>query len=248
MTAGIKDILIITNSENLYAMKKLLGDGSRFGLQLSFKEQIKAEGIAQAFTIGEQFIGKNNVALILGDNIFFGANFSAILEKVDKINKPTIFTYEISDPSSFGIVELNKRGRPIKIIEKPKKFFSNLCVTGLYFFNNDVVNIAKKLKKSKRGEYEITDINNVYIKKQRLNIEKLNRGFTWLDAGSPEGIINASQFIRSIEKKQGLKIACLEEIALRNNWINKSDIKLLLKENSNSEYYEYIKKIVNYFK
>lgn len=243
MLAGIKDILIISTPENLPLFEQLFGDGKRLGINISYEKQQKPNGLAEAFIIGEKFIGKDNVALVLGDNIFYGHGLPKILEKVCKQSKgATIFAYSVEDPQRYGIVELDANNKPVSIIEKPKKPKSDWAVTGLYFYDNDVINIAKKVKPSPRGELEITDVNNAYLKKKKLSVELFGRGFAWLDAGTYDSLLDSSLFIRAIEQRQGIMVSCLEEIAYRKGFINK---KRLL-ENAklfNSVYEKYLQKV-----
>lgn len=220
MLAGMREILIISTPEDLPAFKKLLGDGSQIGIHLSYAEQKSPDGLAQAFIIGEEFIGKDPVCLILGDNIFYGQNFSENLRSaMSKIVGATVFGYHVSDPERFGVVEFNSSGSVLSVEEKPKKPKSNYAITGLYFYDNDVVEISKKIKPSSRGELEITDINQVYLENNLLSVELLGRGFAWLDTGTHESLMEASQFVHTIERRQGLKVACLEEIAFNSGWI-----------------------------
>lgn len=225
MLAGIKDILIITTPEDESNFQRLLGDGSNFGIKLSYEVQLKPEGLAQAFIIGENFIGKDNVCLALGDNIFYGQNFSPKLKEASqqKIGA-TVFGYQVKDPERFGVVEFDENKKALSIEEKPKKPKSNYAVTGLYFYDNNVINIAKSIKPSERGELEITSINEVYLKNGQLNVELLGRGFTWLDTGTHQSLLEASHFVETIEQHQGFKIACLEEVALHNCWLTKEDV------------------------
>lgn len=221
MLAGIREILVISTPEDLPAYRKLLGDGSQFGIQLSFAEQLSPDGLAQAFIIGEEFIGNDNCCLILGDNIFYGQHFTEKLQaSASRTQGATVFGYHVSDPERFGVVEFDKQGRAISIEEKPQKPKSSYAVTGLYFYDNRVVDIAKSIKPSPRGELEITDVNRVYLEEQSLSVEMLGRGFAWLDTGTHESLLDAGQFVHTIEKRQGFKVACLEEIAFHNGWIN----------------------------
>lgn len=243
MLAGIKDILIISNSATLPNLKQLFGNGNQLGINISYAEQEKPNGLAEAFLIGEDFIGKDNVSLILGDNIFFGHGFSEILANAkNKKSGATIFGYYVEDPQRYGIVEIDKNKKPVAIVEKPQNPKSNWAVPGLYFYDNSVVKIAKTIKPSARGELEITDINKVYLKKNKLSVEFLGRGFAWLDAGTYDSLLDASLFIRTIEERQGIMIGCLEEIAYKNGFINK---KQLLKIASclNSVYAKYLLKV-----
>ena len=210
-------------------------------MKISYTTQEKPKGIADAFIIGEKFIGKSNCALILGDNIFYGQNFSEkLLSAKSRQNGATIFSYPVHDPQRYGVVELDKKNNPIKIVEKPKVPKSNLAVTGLYFYDNEIVNIVKLLKPSKRGELEITDVNKVYLKNKKLYMESFGRGFAWLDTGTPESLLTANIFIANIEQRQGLKIACLEEIAYLNKWINKFKLKKLTNAMSSGPYKDYL--------
>jgi glucose-1-phosphate thymidylyltransferase len=249
MLAGIKEILIISTSEDIKSYKKLLGDGSQLGLSFSYVVQDRPEGLAQAFILGEDFIGDDNVALILGDNIFYGQNFSKKLLDVKNSNLgATIFGYHVMDPERFGVVELDNNNNIVSIIEKPNEPKSNYAITGLYFYNNKVIDYAKSIKPSKRGELEITDINKIYLSNNNLKVKLLGRGFAWLDAGTHDSLLEASSFVQTIEKRQGLKIACLEEIAYDNKWIDKSS---LLKESDkykNNDYGKYLKYLFNQIK
>lgn len=226
MLAGIREILIISTPDDLPNFKKLLGDGSNFGIQLDYAEQPNPDGLAQAFIIGEKFIGNDNVCLVLGDNIFYGHGFSPKLKQAaSRQFGATVFGYQVKDPERFGVVTFDKDNRAISIEEKPNNPQSNYAVTGLYFYDNDVIKIAKKVKPSRRGELEITSINQFYLEKGNLNVERLERGFAWLDTGTCESLLEAAQFVETVEKRQGYKIACLEEIALNNSWLTKEQIK-----------------------
>tara|TARA_B100001029_G_C15060753_1_gene458259 strand:- start:1444 stop:2319 length:876 start_codon:yes stop_codon:yes gene_type:complete len=241
MLSGIRDILIISTPTDLPHYKRLLGDGKQFGLSLSYDEQPKPDGLAQAFLIGKQFIGKSNVALILGDNIFFGQHFSEKLSEATTIKSgATIFGYHVQNPESFGVLELDKSGKVIGVEEKPKKPKSNYAVTGLYFYDNDVVEIAETIKPSARGELEITDINSVYIDNGRINLCLLGRGFTWLDTGTHDSLLEASKFVQTVEMRQGLKIACLEEIAFNQGWITKDELSQQAELLSKTGYGKYL--------
>ena len=216
----MREILIISTPDDLPSYRALLGDGSRFGVQLSYAEQPSPDGLAQAFIIGEEFIGTNNCCLILGDNIYYGQHFSDNLNTANNIGHgATVFGYHVSDPERFGVVEFDNHGKAISIEEKPSQPKSNYAVTGLYFYDNRVVDIAKTIQPSARGELEITDINRFYLEEQSLNVEILGRGFAWLDTGTHESLMEASQFVHTIERRQGFKIACLEEIAFNNGWL-----------------------------
>ena len=241
MLAGIREILIISTPHHINSYKKLLGDGSQFGISFKYVVQEKPDGLAQAFILGEEFIGEENVALILGDNIFYGQNFSNNLHAAMNTNKgATIFGYHVSDPERFGVVELNKNNDVVSIIEKPTKPKSNYAVTGLYFYDNNVIKYAKSINPSQRGELEITDINKIYLENKNINVELLSRGFAWLDTGTHDSLMEASSFVQTIERRQGLKVACLEEIAFEQKWINK---KMLIKESKkykNNNYGSYL--------
>lgn len=225
MLAGIKEILIISTPEDLPRFEELLKDGSDWGIKLSYKVQPSPDGLAQAFILGEEFIGNDSVCLILGDNIFFGHGFSDSLKVASKLKDGAlVFGYSVKDPERFGVVEFDKEFKVLSIEEKPNKPKSNFAVTGLYFYDNDVVEIAKNIKPSQRGELEITSVNQEYLKRDKLKVELLGRGFAWLDTGTHDSLIEAGQFVQTIEHRQGYKIACLEEIAYRNGWINKEKI------------------------
>jgi glucose-1-phosphate thymidylyltransferase len=220
MLSGIRDILIISTPNDLPFYQQLLGDGSDYGVCFSYEEQPSPDGLAQAFLIGERFIGNDNVSLVLGDNIFYGQHFSdKLLSAVNRSNGATIFGYHVKDPQRFGVVDFDKSGKALSIEEKPSKPKSEYAVTGLYFYDNDVINIARDVKPSHRGELEITDINNAYLKRGDLNVELLGRGFAWLDTGTHDSLLDAGQFVQTIEQRQGLKVACLEEIAFHQGWI-----------------------------
>ncbi len=248
MLAGIKDILIITTPSDILNFKKLLGDGKKFGINLSYKVQYAPRGIAEAFIIGEDFIKDDSVTLILGDNIFFGPKFSTLLNNaVKKINSnggAQIFAYTVKDPNRFGIVEFNENLEAISIEEKPLKPKSNYAITGLYMYDNSVIEYTKSLKPSERGELEISDINNIYLKNGNLKVEILGRGFAWLDTGTHQSLLRAGQYVQTIEENQGIKIACLEEVAYRMGYLTKKEILSLIKDYKNNEYYEYIRSII----
>lgn len=244
MLAGIKDILIITNPNEDENFKKILGDGSRFGIKIQYLAQEKPNGLPEAFIIGEKFINKNSVALILGDNFFYGQGFTKRLKEKTRIKSgSTIFTYKVNNPQDYGIVEL-KNKKILNIKEKPKKTKSDLAITGLYFFDKNVINFSKKLKPSKRNELEIVDLIKKYLKIKKLRIEFMGRGSAWLDTGNADSLFETSQFIANIEKRQGIKIACLEEIALNNKWIKKNMIKKQIKFYGNCEYSKYLNKLL----
>ncbi len=246
MLAGIKDILIISTPHDIPNFKTLLGDGSQFGVNFSYKVQPSPDGLAQAFILGEEFIGNDSVAMILGDNIFYGAGFSKSLkeasERADK-GIATVFGYYVKDPERFGVVEFDESGKALSIEEKPKNPKSNYAVTGLYFYDNKVVEYAKNLKPSARGELEITDLNRVYLQKDKLHTELLGRGFAWLDTGTHNSLLKAGQYVQTIEENQGIKIACLEEVAYRVGFLTKDKIIDDANKYKNNEYFSYIKNI-----
>lgn len=244
MLAGIREILIISTPQDLPLFERLLGDGSQYGVKFSYKVQPSPDGLAQAFILGEEFIGDDSVALILGDNIFYGQGFSQMLHKAVKTADKgiaTVFGYQVKDPERFGVVEFDKNGKALSIEEKPAKPKSNYAVTGLYFYNNDVVKYAKELKPSQRGELEITDLNRIYLNKGLLNVELFGRGFAWLDTGTSRSLIQAGQFVQTIEDNQGIKIACLEEVALRMGFLDAEAIRQAAMKYKNNEYYSYVK-------
>ena len=244
MLAGIKNILVITNKGEKSNFLKLLGDGSQLGMKITFLEQDGPKGLPDAFIIGKNFIGKDNVVLILGDNFFYGQGFTNRLKNaLKKNNGATIFTYIVNNPSDYGILEISKRSKIKKIIEKPFRPKSNLAITGLYFFNHKVINFAKSLKPSKRNELEIVDLLNIYLKKKLLRAEFMGRGSAWLDTGNSTNLFNASQYIAAIEERQGLKIACIEEIAYQNKWISKKQILKRINFYGKCDYSDYLKKI-----
>ncbi|HIF9507226.1 TPA: glucose-1-phosphate thymidylyltransferase RfbA [Photobacterium damselae] len=245
MLAGIKDVLIITTPEDQSSFKRLLGDGSQFGISLEYAVQEKPEGLAQAFIIGEEFIGDKSVCLVLGDNIFWGQGFSPKLVSAAKqTSGATVFGYEVQDPERFGVVEFDEAFNALSIEEKPKQPKSNYAVTGLYFYDNDVIRIAKDIQPSDRGELEITSINQVYLDRGDLKVELLGRGFAWLDTGTHESLLEASSFVETIEKRQGFKIACLEEIAYRQGWMSKEDVKKGAEPLNKNGYGQYLLKMI----
>ena len=245
MLAEIRDILIISTPQDLPNFKKLLGDGSQFGVNFSYVEQPSPDGLAQAFILGADFIGNNNVAMILGDNIFYGSNFSSILKNSrERKNGATVFAYKVKDPERFGVVEFDKNNKAVSIEEKPKNPKSDYAVTGLYFYDNKVVEYAKNLKPSKRGELEITDLNKMYLKNNSLNVEVLGRGFAWLDTGTHNSLLQAGQYVHTIEENQGIKIACLEEIAFRKGFLTKKQLSEQVKKYKNNEYFNYIANLI----
>ena len=245
MLAGIKDILIISTPQDLPNFQQLLGDGSQLGINLSYAEQPSPDGLAQAFIIGEEFIDQDSVCLILGDNIFYGPNFTPRLRKaIKRTTGATVFGYQVKDPERFGVVECDKRNRALSIEEKPEQPKSDLAVTGLYFYDNQVINIAKQVEPSHRGELEITSINQYYLEQGQLNVERLGRGFAWLDTGTHESLLEAAQFVETIEKRQGYKIACLEEIAFNNGWITKEQVTKRGQQLEKNGYGQYLLKLV----
>lgn len=245
MLAKIKDVLIITNKEYLDFYIRLLGDGSFLGMNIRYEIQNAPNGIAEAFLIGRDFIGTSKVSLILGDNIFYGSNFEAKLTEAKNHAGASIFAYRVSDPERYGVVEFNDSRKAISLEEKPRSPRSSYAVTGLYFYDNKVLDIASTLRPSKRGELEITDVNNIYLSMGELNVHTLSRGFAWLDTGTFDSMLDASSFVRSIEKRQGIKIACLEEIAYRNQWINSSQLESRISILKNNEYADYLKTILH---
>lgn len=247
MLAGIREVLIISTPRDLPLFEGLLGDGSNLGMSFSYKVQPEPKGLAQAFLIGEDFIASDNVALILGDNIFYGQSFDNMLEKASSRKEgATIFGYYVKNPSAYGVVEFDSNNNVISIEEKPKSPKSNYAVPGLYFYDNTVVDIAKNLKPSQRGELEITDLNMEYLKKEKLKVELFGRGMAWLDTGTHTDLLKASNFVQTIQERQGLYIACLEEIALRNNFITKDHLEKYLKDNKfNNEYGNYVANLLD---
>jgi glucose-1-phosphate thymidylyltransferase len=245
MLAGIKDILIISTPKDINSYMDLLGDGSRFGVKFQYKVQEKPKGLAQAFHVGKDFIGNDNVCLVLGDNIFYGQGLINILKKaVERKKGATIFGYAVANPSNFGVVEFDKNKKPKKITEKPKKPKSKYAVIGLYFYDNNVIKYAENIKPSKRGELEITSINEIYLKKKTLNLELFGRGFAWLDTGTHKDLIEAGNFISTIERRQGLKTACLEEIGYNNKWLTKKKLMLIIKKIGKNEYSDYLRAVL----
>ncbi|WP_285354868.1 glucose-1-phosphate thymidylyltransferase RfbA [Pseudomonas sp. lyk4-R2A-10] len=246
MLAGMREILIISTPEDLPCFKKLLGDGSLYGIKLSYAEQPSPDGLAQAFIIGEEFIGKDPCCLILGDNIFYGQHFSDNLRSASaQASGATVFGYHVSDPERFGVVEFDKTGQALSIEEKPLKPKSNYAVTGLYFYDNDVVRIAKGIKPSERGELEITDVNRAYLEQKSLKVEMLGRGFAWLDTGTHDSLLEASHFVHTIEQRQGLKVACLEEIAYHNGWITAEQLSAQADALKKTGYGQYLQKLLD---
>ncbi|MFV8461409.1 glucose-1-phosphate thymidylyltransferase RfbA [Vibrio campbellii] len=246
MLAGIKDILIITTPEDNAGFKRLLGDGSDFGINLEYAVQPSPDGLAQAFIIGEEFIGDDSVCLVLGDNIFYGQSFSKTLQSAaSRESGATVFGYQVKDPERFGVVEFDGNMKAISIEEKPETPKSNYAVTGLYFYDNRVVEMAKQVRPSERGELEITTLNEMYLNDGSLNVELLGRGFAWLDTGTHESLHEASSFVQTIEHVQGLKVACLEEIAWRNGWLSDEQVLTLAKPMMKNEYGQYLTRLVN---
>ena len=246
MLAGIRDVLIISTPEDIDGFKRLLGDGTQFGIQLEYAVQPSPDGLAQAFIIGETFIGDSNVCLVLGDNIFYGQGFTPMLRQaVARQKGATVFGYQVKDPERFGVVEFDNQKRAISLEEKPKQPKSNFAVTGLYFYDNDVIQIAKQVKPSDRGELEITTVNQMYLERGDLNVELLGRGFAWLDTGTHASLLEAGLFVETVEKRQGYKIACLEEIALNNGWLSKEQVLDIGHSMSKNDYGQYLISLVN---
>lgn len=247
MLAGIREILVISTPVDTPRFQELLGDGKQWGLQINYAVQPTPAGIAQAFIIGEDFIGNSPCSLILGDNIFYGQGFTPILRRSATIKDGVVlFGYQVKDPSSFGVVEFDKNRKALSIEEKPKKPKSHFAVTGLYFYDNDVISIAKSIKPSKRGELEITSVNQEYLMRNKISVEVLGRGFAWLDTGTHESLLAAGHFVETIESRQGYKIACLEEIAYNNQWITADDIKQLAKPMKNTSYGKYLLELLSW--
>lgn len=245
MLAEIRDILVITTPEDQPNFQRLLGDGSQFGVRLSYAVQPSPDGLAQTFLIGADFIGSDPVALVLGDNIFYGANLSTLLKKaVSRKSGATVFGYYVRDPERFGVVEFDAAGKAVSIEEKPAHPRSNYAVTGLYFYDNDVVEIARHIKPSARGELEITSVNNEYLKRGDLHVEKLARGYAWLDTGTHESMLDAANFIRTIESRQGLQVACLQEIAYNNGWMTREEVRESIQDMMKTEYGQYLARMI----
>ena len=245
MLAGIREILIITTPEDQAAFQRLLGDGSSFGVSFTYAVQPKPEGLAQAFLIGEEFIGKDSVALVLGDNIFYGAGLGKLCQQAaSQPSGATVFGYYVRDPQRFGVVEFDAQGKAISIEEKPRQPKSNYAVTGLYFYDNDVVEIAKHIQPSPRGELEITTVNNEYLRRGTLRVQRLGRGYAWLDTGTHDAMLDAANFIRTIETRQGLQVACLQEIAYENGWMTKEQVRESIQDLLKTEYGQYLQKLL----
>ena len=246
MLAGIQDILIITTPEDKESFERLLGDGTQFGIRLQYAIQPSPDGLAQAFIIGEAFIGNSNVCLVLGDNIFYGQGFTPMLKQaVARAKGATVFGYQVKDPERFGVVEFDEQKRAISLEEKPTHPKSHFAVTGLYFYDNQVIQIAKQVKPSDRGELEITTVNQMYLERGDLSVELLGRGFAWLDTGTHASLLEAAQFVETLEKRQGYKVACLEEIALNNGWLSKEQVLKIGQSMSKNDYGQYIISLVN---
>ncbi|MHB9299311.1 glucose-1-phosphate thymidylyltransferase RfbA [Fusobacterium polymorphum] len=245
MLANIREILIISTERDLPVFRELLGDGSDFGVRLEYKVQEKPNGLAEAFLIGEEFVGNDNVALILGDNIFFGSGFSGLLEEAGKIKEgAVIFGYPVKDPTSYGVVEFDQNGKAISLEEKPKVPKSNFAIPGLYFYDNTVIEKAKNVKPSNRGELEITTVNEMYLNEKNLNVKILGRGIAWLDTGTHEALLEAANFVEAIQKRQGFYIACIEEIAYKKGWIDNKKLEELAETLQKTEYGKYLKELI----
>jgi glucose-1-phosphate thymidylyltransferase len=245
MLAGIQDVLIITTPEDKDSFERLLGDGSQFGIRLQYAVQPSPDGLAQAFILGEEFIGGSNVCLVLGDNIFYGQGFTPMLKQAVARGKgATVFGYQVKDPERFGVVEFDEQHRAVSLEEKPKHPKSHFAVTGLYFYDNDVIEIAKQVKPSDRGELEITTVNQMYLERGDLNVELLGRGFAWLDTGTHSSLLEAAQFVETLEKRQGYKVACLEEIAFNQGWLSKEQVLAIGQSMSKNDYGQYLISLV----
>lgn len=249
MLAGIREILIISTPQDLSAFKRLLGDGSDYGVKFSYAEQPSPNGLAEAFVIGEEFIGEDSVCLVLGDNIFYGQGFTGMLleavQRTEQEQRATLFGYAVPDPERYGVVTLNEQGEVLELTEKPLAPTSNIAVTGLYFYPNRVVELAKSLQPSARGELEITDLNRLFLQQQTLHLQLLGRGFAWLDTGTHESLYEATAYVKAVESRQAVKIACLEEIAWRKGWINSDDLQRLAEPMRGSEYGQYMMRLAN---
>lgn len=248
MLAGVRDVLIITTPRDQAAFTELLGDGSRFGISISYAEQPSPDGLAQAFIIGKAFVDRDPCCLILGDNIFYGSGLEAMLVRAyASLTGATVFAYRVSDPERYGVVGMDAQGKPDRIVEKPTSFVSNFAVTGLYFYDNSVLDIAASIKPSARGELEITDVNRVYLERGQLGVEIMGRGYAWLDAGTPDSLLDASQFIEAIEKRQGLRVACLEEVALRKRFLSAEQVARQTHPYRKSDYGQYLLRVCEEF-
>lgn len=248
MLAGIKEVMIVSNPEYIDMYRNLLEDGSKLGMSFTYVVQDKPRGLADAFIVGEEFIGKDSVCLILGDNVFYSQGFSGILKKAATIEQGgLIFGYRVNNPQEFGVIDFDENMNALSIEEKPEKPKSHYAVPGLYFYDNSVVEIAKNVKPSKRGEIEITSVNNAYLEQKKLKVEILGRGFAWLDTGTPDGLLEASNFVRTLQHRQGLQVACLEEIAYKNKWISKEQLSVLATEQEKTDYGKYLKQLVDEF-
>lgn len=246
MLSGIRDVLVISTPEDMSGYQRLLGDGSDFGISISYAVQPSPDGLAQAFLIGEQFIGNDRVCLVLGDNIYFGEHFSnKLTAAASRESGATVFGYQVADPQRFGVVEFDENFKAVSIEEKPAKPKSNYAVTGLYFYDNDVVQIAKQIKPSPRGELEITDVNQTYLAQGRLNVELLGRGFAWLDTGTHDSLLEAAHFVHTIESRQGLKVACLEEIAFKKGWLTADQLEARIQPLAKTGYGQYLQKLLD---
>lgn len=246
MLSGIRDVLVISTPEDMSGYQRLLGDGSDFGIRISYAVQPSPDGLAQAFLIGEQFIGNDRVCLVLGDNIYFGEHFSnKLAAAVSRENGATVFGYQVADPQRFGVVEFDENFKAVSIEEKPAKPKSNYAVTGLYFYDNDVIQIAKQIRPSPRGELEITDVNQTYLTQGRLNVELLGRGFAWLDTGTHDSLLEAAHFVHTIESRQGLKVACLEEIAFKKGWLTAEQLEARIQPLAKTGYGQYLQKLLD---
>ena len=244
MEAGIKEVLIISTPRDAETFKELLGDGSQWGMNFEYKIQEKPNGLAEAFIIGEKFIGQDNVVLILGDNLFYGGNLKEILKRANaRENESTIFGYKVKDPRSYGVVEMDEQGNAISIEEKPENPKSNYAVPGLYFYTNDVIEIAKNVRPSARGELEITSVNEIYMQKKKLKVEKLGRGMAWFDTGTHDALLETASFVQTIQKRQGLQICCPEEIAFENGWITAEQLEELAKSLLKTDYGKFLKNL-----
>ena len=245
MLAGIREVLIISTPDDLPNFERLFGDGSQFGMRFSYKVQERPDGLAQAFVLGREFIGDDDVCLVLGDNIFYGANLPKLLRSAAARREPTVFGYRVSDPERYGVVEFDENGQAVSLEEKPAKPRSNFAVVGLYFYPNDVVDIAASLKPSPRGEYEITDVNKAYLAQHRLHVELMGRGFAWLDTGTHQSLADATNFVRALVERQGLQISCLEEIAYSAGWIDSAQLKSLADGYGKSTYGDYLRRLAD---